>query len=318
MKYKKILLSIFILLLIISFNCIVNAKSSILANNNIIHNISMDINITENGDALVTEYWDCTINNNTYLSHIYPTKLPFSFNVNILSKIEDLKVSENDNYFENVNSFDFNSNSLDSNKNKCFINYDANSYNIYWGLGSYGKHTYKLEYKLKDFVTNLYDSQAIYATLIPSYPIDQLYKIENYNIKIYSKVFNENFNDIWEIYNNNIIYNKTHNLIEISNSKPLVVSGARNTLRTTPSVSVIIKLPSNTYSTKISHNYTFTKFRKMADSKIYSFLSTYNLDLKTSLIIWVPILIFMVLIITFVIKLEKYLKSKEKNRKRSK
>ena len=318
MKYKKIILSIFILLLIISFEHVVNAKSSILAKDNIIHNISMDINITDNGDALVTEYWDCTINNNTYLSHNYPTKLPFSFNVNILSKIEDLKVSENDNYFENVSSFDINSNSLYVNKNKCFINHDVNSYNIYWGLGSYGKHTYKLEYTLKDFVTNLSDSQAIYTTLIPTYPEDQLYKIQNFNIRIYSKVFNENFNDIWEISNNKVLFNKNKSFIEISNSKPLVVGSARNTKSTTPNVSVIIKLPSNTYSTKASYNYTFTKFRKMADSKIYSFLNTYNLNLKTSLIIWVPILIFMVLIIIFVIKLDKYLKSKEKNRKRSK
>ena len=318
MKYKKIILSLLILLLIISFSYVVNAESSILAKDNIIHNISMDINITDNGDALVTEYWDCSINNNTYLSHSYLTKLPFSFNVNILYNIEDLKVSENNTYFENVNSFDINSTSLDINKNKCFINNDANSYNIYWGLGSYGKHEYKLEYTLKGLVTSLSDTQAIYTTLIPAYPEDQLYKIENFNIKIYSKVFNENFSDIWEISNNKVIFNKTKDFIEIKSSKPLVVGSARNTLNTTPNVSILLKFPSNTYSTMTSYNYTFTKFQKMTNSKTYSFLSSYNLDLKTSLIIWIPILIFMILIITFVIKLDKYLKSKEKNRKRYK
>ncbi|MBO4815807.1 MAG: DUF2207 domain-containing protein [Clostridia bacterium] len=141
---------------------------------NSISSINMNIYVDKYGNANVTEVWNCNVSKGTESYHPY-------YNLGN-SKITDLSVSENNRVYTTLSSWNTSA-SFDSKAYKCGINKISNGVEICWGISSYGKHTYTVNYTITNFVSELTDSQMIYWTLIP---YDFSESIGKAYIKIYS------------------------------------------------------------------------------------------------------------------------------------
>jgi len=91
---------------------------------NTINKISMDIFIDDNGDAQVTEIWNCKTNQGTEVYHPY-------HNIGN-SKISNLSVSENGQSYATLSSWNT-SGTLGSKAYKCGINTISNGVELCWG-----------------------------------------------------------------------------------------------------------------------------------------------------------------------------------------
>ena len=175
-KIYKISLIIFILLFFILIGK-VNANS--------ISSINMDIYVDEYGNAKVTEVWNCDADKGTESYHPY-------YNLG-KSKITNLTVSENNRTYTTYTPWDTSS-SFDNKAYKCGINYIDNGIELCWGISSYGKHTYTVNYTITNFVASLTDSQMIYWTFIP-YEFSE--KIGSAYIKIHSDFSYDSDTPVW-------------------------------------------------------------------------------------------------------------------------
>ena len=176
-KFLK-LFSVFVLSI-----AIFGLTKSVKANS--INKISMDIYVNSNGDATISEIWDCNATKGTEIYHPY-------YNLGN-STIKNLSVSENNTTYQTLSSWSTSS-SLENKAYKCGINKVSNGVELCWGISEYGSHTYTVKYNITDFVANLTDSQMIYWTLIPkdfSNPIGSVY------IKIHSNFDIEDSVDVW-------------------------------------------------------------------------------------------------------------------------
>ena len=143
----------FIFLFVFTFLSLYNSVKA-----NTINKISMDIFVDDNGNAQVTEVWNCKTNQGTEVYHPY-------YNLGS-SKISNLSVSENGQSYTTLSYWNT-SGTLDSKAYKCGINTISNGVELCWGISTYGSHTYTVNYSISNFVSELNDSQMIYWTLIP-------------------------------------------------------------------------------------------------------------------------------------------------------
>lgn len=145
---KKIILGI---LCFFSFIVTANASS--------VDEIKMDINIDEDGNAIITETWNAYVNQGTEGWHPY-------YNLGE-SEIEVLSASMDGKDYE-IESYWNESASLSSKAYKAGIyspTYDE--VDIVFGITEYGSHTYEVTYKITNFVSTLNDADIIYWQLMP-------------------------------------------------------------------------------------------------------------------------------------------------------
>lgn len=133
--------------------------SSMAANNNF-SDLTMDIKITSNGTAIITEVWKVSIYDGTEMYKPY-------YNMQT-SEIKNLSVKdENNTEYQFLSKWNINAN-LEEKKEKCGINETSNGLEICWGIGEYGEHTYTISYEITNFVSDYGDYQLTYFTLVPS------------------------------------------------------------------------------------------------------------------------------------------------------
>ena len=166
---------------------IIALKSTVEANS--IDSINMDIYIDSSGNANVTETWKCNTNSGTECYHPY-------YNLGN-SKITNLTVSSDEREYSTINSWRT-SDSFERKSYKCGINNISKGTEICWGISKYGQNTYKVKYRITNFVSNLTDSQMVYWTLIP-YEFSNT--IKEAKVKIYS---DNSFEDTIPVVNVNI------------------------------------------------------------------------------------------------------------------
>lgn len=128
-------------------------------NANTLNSVKMDIFIDNNGNANVTEVWDYSVNSGTENYH--------SFKNIGNSKFTNLTVRDENTIYTSLSSWNVNA-SFDSKAYKCGINKVSDGVELCWGISSYGRHTYTINYTITNFVSGLDDSQMIYWELIPS------------------------------------------------------------------------------------------------------------------------------------------------------
>ena len=128
-------------------------------NANTLNSVKMDIFIDNNGNANVTEVWDYSVNSGTENYH--------SFKNIGNSKFTNLTVRDENTIYTSLSSWNVNA-SFDSKAYKCGINKVSDGVELCWGISSYGRHTYTINYTITNFVSELSDSQMIYWELIPS------------------------------------------------------------------------------------------------------------------------------------------------------
>lgn len=176
---KKFYVSLFLVFIVFFFLFIGNVEA------NSIDSISMDIYVDNNGNAKVTEVWNCNATQGTEIYHPY-------YNLGN-SKITDFTVSENNTTYTNIEKWNTSA-SFDYKSYKNGINYISNGVELCFGISSYGKHTYTLKYTITNFVSELKDSQMIYWTLIP---YDFSNSIGSVYVKIYSKFDYNSETPVW-------------------------------------------------------------------------------------------------------------------------
>lgn len=175
-KIKILILSLFAFVLLTLFNT---------ADANSINSISMDIFLDDEGNASVTEVWECYATEGTEVYHPY-------YNLGN-SKITDLIVSDSKGEYTTLSYWDT-SGDLEDKAYKCGINKIIDGVELCWGISEYGYHTYTAKYKISNFVSELTDSQMIYWTLIPHNFSDS---IGNAYIKIYSNFNIDDSVGVW-------------------------------------------------------------------------------------------------------------------------
>ena len=235
-KFLK-LFSVFVLSI-----AIFGLTKSVKANS--INKISMDIYVNSNGDATISEIWDCNATQGTEIYHPY-------YNLGN-STIKNLSVSENNTTYQTLSSWSTSS-SLENKAYKCGINKVSNGVELCWGISEYGSHTYTAKYNITDFVANLTDSQMIYWTLIPkdfSNPIGSVY------IKIHSNFDIEDSVDVWGYGNYGGTAYVYDGYIEMQSD---------GRLDTNEYMTILVKFPQGTFRSSNSLKHDFEYYFNMAE-----------------------------------------------------
>ncbi len=234
-KIKILLLTIFAFILLTFF-------SSVEANS--IDSISMDIYVDNNGNASVTEVWDCNVTQGTEVYHPY-------YNLGN-SVVSNLSVSENQNDYAYQSHWNT-SGSLSSKAYKCGINKVSNGIELCWGISNYGTHTYTVKYNISNFVSELTDSQMIYWTLIPydfSNPIGNAY------IKIHSDFDIPDSVGVWGYGNYGGTAYVYDGYIEMQSD---------GRLSSNEYMTILVQFPLNTFNCSNKLDYDFNHYYDMAE-----------------------------------------------------
>ena len=236
-KFLK-LFSVFVLSI-----AIFGLTKSVKANS--INKISMDIYVNSNGDATISEIWDCNATQGTEIYHPY-------YNLGN-STIKNLSVSENNTTYQTLSSWSTSS-SLENKAYKCGINKVSNGVELCWGISEYGSHTYTVKYNITDFVANLTDSQMIYWTLIPK---DFSNTIGSVYIKIHSNFDIEDSVDVWGYGNYGGTAYVYDGYIEMQSA---------GRLDSNEYMTILVKFPQGTFSTSNSLKHDFEYYFNMAEN----------------------------------------------------
>ena len=211
---------------------------------NTINKISMDIFVDDNGNAQVTEVWNCKTNQGTEVYHPY-------HNIGS-SKISNLSVSENGQNYTTLSSWNT-SGTLDSKAYKCGINTISDGVELCWGISKYGSHTYTVKYSISNFVSELNDSQMVYWTLIPynfSNSIGSAY------IKIHANNPIANSVGVWGYGNYGGTAYVYDGYIEMQSD---------GSLSTDEYMTILVQFPSGTFNCKNKINKNFDYYLDMAN-----------------------------------------------------
>jgi len=235
---KTIKICIVFLFLFILFS----AGKSVQANS--INKISMDIYVDNNGNAHITEIWDCYVNQGTEVYHPY-------YNLG-KSEIKNLTVREENTNYTTLSIWNT-SGTLSSKANKCGINKISNGVELCWGISNYGSHRYIVQYTITNFVSELTDSQMIYWTLIPyefSNSIGQVYIKIHTDFKIAETI------DVWG-------YGNYGGTAYVYNGYIEMQSYGR--LSTSEYMTILVKFPKGTFNTTNTLNRDFDYYFNMAE-----------------------------------------------------
>ena len=134
----------------------------------------MDIYIDNYGTAHINEEWTAKLNSGTEGYKAYG-------NLGT-SSITDYTVAMNGTSFTTINNWDVDA-TFSEKAYKSGINYTGNGVELCFGISKYGTNTYKMSYKISNFVVSTEDSDMIYWELVPK---DLSDKPESVYIKIYS------------------------------------------------------------------------------------------------------------------------------------
>lgn len=152
---------------------------------NDIKSIKMDIYIDNYGTAHINEEWTAKLNSGTEGYKAYG-------NLGT-SSITDYTVAMNGTSFTTINNWDVDA-TFSEKAYKSGINYTGNGVELCFGISKYGTNTYKMSYKISNFVVSTEDSDMIYWELVPK---DLSDKPESVYIKIYSDFKYDKNWDVW-------------------------------------------------------------------------------------------------------------------------
>ncbi|MCL2859594.1 MAG: DUF2207 domain-containing protein [Oscillospiraceae bacterium] len=248
MKISKFL-KIFII--IFSFSIIFLISNKVNANS--IDSINMDISINTNGNAHVTETWNCNATQGTELYHPY-------YNIGN-SNISNLTVTNGNTQYTTLSSWNVNA-SFSAKQNKCGINYVSNGVELCWGISSYGTHSYVVSYDISNFVSELTDSQMAYWTLIPS---DLSNDVGSVDIKIHSDIYFPQTIDVWGFGQYGAPCYVQNGYIEMKSN---------GTLTSSEYMTILAKFPLGTFTLSNKLNNDFQYYLGMAEQGATNYTNT--------------------------------------------
>lgn len=143
-----------------------------------IKEINMDIKISQDGTAHITENWIIKFDKNEDLTEVYK---PY-YNLGS-SEFKNFKVSLNNNNYTYIDNWDIDED-FNYKKYKNGFNYTDEGIELCWGISEKGKtNNYKISYDITNFVAKVSDADMVYWTLVPHNLNDSPEKVY---IKIYS------------------------------------------------------------------------------------------------------------------------------------
>lgn len=234
-KYLKIL---FMAIIAIS---VIFIKNTVQANS--ISSIDMDIYVDNNGNAEVTEVWNCDSTSQTEWYRSY-------YNLEN-SKITNLRVSDNTQTYTTLSTWDVEG-SFSEKAYKCGLNKVNNGVEICWGKSEYGKNTYTVKYNISNFVSELTDAQMMYWTLIPSSHSANMGEIK---IKVHSDKYFQDTIDVWG-------YGNYGGLCYVSEGA--IYMQTEGSLGESEYMTFLAKFPKETFNTSNVLDYDFNHYFNMA------------------------------------------------------
>lgn len=208
---------------------------------NTLNSVNMDIYIDEYGDAHVTEIWDYKVDSGTENYHSYK-------NIGN-SKFTDFTVKDETRTYTTLSSWDVDA-SFSKKAYKCGINKISNGAELCWGISSYGRHTYTLNYTITNFVSELKDSQMVYWELIPKGNRKNAY------IKIHSDFDYDSDTPVWGYGNYGGTCYVYDGYIEMQSD---------GKLDDDEYMVILVKFPSGTFNTSNVLNHDFEYYHEMAE-----------------------------------------------------
>jgi len=247
-----------IILISILFVIILGIKTSVNANS--ISSIDMDIYVDKNGNANVTEIWNCNSTSKTEWYRSY-------FNLGN-SNITNLRVFDKTKNYTTLNSWNVDA-SFNQKAYKCGINKKNNGIEICWGKSQYGLNVYTLKYNISNFVSELTDSQMMYWTLIPREHFEKMGAIK---IKIHAYKSFESTIPVWG-------YGKYGALCYVDkNDGAIYMDTEGKSLAKSEYMTFLAKFPKETFNTSNVLNHDFNYYYEMAQegSIAYNGKKKYN------------------------------------------
>lgn len=234
MKKRKLYL---IFLLIILF------PVSVYADN--IYKIDMNINITKNGNANITEIWDVKADSGTeWYKQLYNLGNQELSNFKVSMDGEELIYKD-----WNINE------SLQQKKGYYGINYVSEGLELCFGKGDMQRHIFTLNYTLSNFIFNTEDSQVLYQTLFPNVTLD------SFTVTIDSYYDFPDTLDVWGYGYKGYAYVE-NGKIKMSNEGSLY----------NDYVVLLVKFPSNTFETNNTSDFvTFDDVLNQAKEGTYEY-----------------------------------------------
>ena len=231
---KKLLLGF-----ILFFSTLMTADASSISK------IDMDIFVSSDGTATVTETWNASVNQGTEGWHPY-------FNLGS-SEIFDVKAKMDGKEFTTVDSWSENS-SLSDKAYKAGLYYpDSNEVDIVFGITEYGNHEYEIQYKISNFVSTTSDSDMIYWTLFPK---DFSASPDSVSIKIYSDF---KYDDNWDVWGYGQLGAPCYfydGVIEMS---------SEGSLKSNEYLTILVKFPKGTFQVSNVLDNNFEHYYEMAE-----------------------------------------------------
>ena len=154
-----------------------------------IKEINMDIKISQDGTAHITENWIIKFDKNEDLTEVYK---PY-YNLGN-SEFKNFKASLNNHSYTYIDNWDIDED-FNYKKYKNGFNYTDDGIELCWGISEKGKtNNYKISYDITNFVAKVSDADMVYWTLVPSNLNDSPEKV---HIKIYSDFEYESTLPVW-------------------------------------------------------------------------------------------------------------------------
>jgi len=240
-------------------------------NANTLNSVKMDVFIDDNGNADITEVWDYTVNSGTENYHSFKNIGNSSF--------KNLKVSDETTNYTLLSHWNVDA-SFNSKAYKCGINKVSDGVELCWGISSYGRHTYTINYTITNFVSELSDSQMIYWELIPS---------GNSKGSVYIKIhsnFNYDFETpVWGYGNYGGTCYVYDGYIEMQSD---------GKLDSDEYMTILVKFPKGTFNTSNTLNKDFNYYYEMAENGSTDYSSSSVLN---AISVIFPILFFFFIIV---------------------
>lgn len=248
---------------------------------NTIYSIDVTAVLDEEGNGKITEIWKMNVDNGT---EIYK---PFGDLGN--SEITNFHVSEEGILYDLVSNWDVNG-TLESKKYKNGINYTSNGFELCWGYGSYGTHTYTITYDVSNMIYNVDGAQVLYWKFINN---NMNPAPRSFSVTVKGPNYYQDTLDVWGYGNKGYAYVKD-GVISMSNVEDKYFSSDEY-------VVLLVKYPSNTFNTDnhISSYKTFEDFYKRAEEG--SFVHDYGNKLKNIFDIIFRIMPFLLIFLLYLI-----------------
>lgn len=283
MKLKK-------LFLIIAVFFVMLTPLPIFASSNDLQEIEMEIYINQDGSANIKETWQMEAREGTENYKV--------FNNLYGAVIDDFSVvDEKGTMYQHLDEWDIDA-SRQEKKNKCGIVKTNDGYELCYGIGDYGQHTYTMTYTISPFVNQYNDSQGFNWQLV-NQDMDPKPKEVAITIRSDYQFYDQDTN-IWGFgYEGQVIFDDNGAIVMKNRDLDSNHLGEINY------INILVQVPNGTYSNAVTKNESFVTVIDDARNG-----SSYQDDSTDLIWIFLVVTIIAVMLITIVFLIVKGSKNK--------